>query len=148
MTKNLNAQNTQTATVMNDTQNTQNTCYISLPFTGKRCIQIRNRLRTFHRKYYPNISLRIIFKTPLCISSFFPNKDLLPPLHRSSLVYKYKCGSCNASYIGKTTRQTQVDVHHGISSHTVISSIHPFIPPYVTTVIRLGMFSTLTLIPL
>ena len=135
MTKNSNARNTQTATVMNNTQNTQNTCYISLPFTWKHCIRIRNGLRTLYRKYHPNISLRIIFTIPRCISSFFTNRDFLSTLHRSSLVYKYKCGSCNASYIGETSRhlQTRVDEHHGISSHVgnpIYSYLHSSIRYY------------------
>ena len=90
---------------------------------------MRNRPRNLNRKFHPNISLRVIFKTPQRISSFLPNKDFLSPMHRSSLVYKYKCGSCNATYIGKTSRHLQagVDEHHGISSHTghpIYSSLH------------------------
>ena len=126
LTKHQSRQNTLTTTNTNDSQRP---CYISLPFTGKQSIHIRNRLRNLYRKFHPNISLRVIFKTPQRISSFFPNKDFLSPMHRSSLVYKYKCGSCNATYIGKTSRhlQTRVDEHHGISSHTghpIYSSLH------------------------
>ena len=109
------------------TNNPQKACYISLLFTGKHSIQTRNRLRKLYRRYHPNISLRIIFKTSRRIASFFPNKDFIPHLHRSSLVYKYTCGSCNAAYIGKTSRhlQTRVDEHHGISSHTGLPSYSP-----------------------
>ena len=117
MTKNFNAQNKQTATAATN------------PFHRKILHTNSKPLKTFCRKYHPNISLCIIFKTPRPISSFFPNKDFLPALHLSSLVYNYKCGSCNASYIGKTTRhlQTRADEHNGISWHTghpIYSSIH------------------------
>ena len=86
-------------------------------------------LHNLYRRYHPSISLRVIFKIPQRISSFFPNKDFLHPLHRSSLVYQYKCSSCNATYIGKTSRhlQTRVDEHHGTSSHTgnpIYTSLH------------------------
>ena len=96
LTKQQNRQRTLTTTTAN-TDDSQRPCYISLLFTGKHSIHIRNRLRNLYRKYHQNISLRIIFKTPRRISSFFPNKDFLSPMHRSSLVYKYKCGSCNAT---------------------------------------------------
>ena len=107
------------------------TLFFSLSFSGKHSIEISNRLRKLYRKYHPDISLRVIFKTTrrIHVSLSFPNKDYIPYFHRSSLVYKYTCGSCNAAYIGNTSRhlQTRVDEHHGISSHTgqpIYTSLH------------------------
>ena len=96
------------------------TTYISIPFTGRHSLQLRNRLQKLYKRYHPNTHLRVAFKTLCHISSLFPNKDRIPTLHRSSVVYNYKCSSCNAAYIGKTMRHllTRADEHHGISSHT------------------------------
>ena len=39
---------------------------------------------------------------------------------RSSIVYKYKCGSCDATYVGFTSRQQNVRMaeHRGVSPRT------------------------------
>ena len=36
------------------------------------------------------------------VRSFFTFKDKLRKMLLSGLVYKYKCGDCNAAYYGKT----------------------------------------------
>jgi len=63
----------------------------------------------------------IIGSNPFCIGSFFKTKDGLPDALRSDLVYKFEC-SCNATYIGSTSRQFKVRFyeHLGISYRTKI----------------------------
>ena len=41
-------------------------------------------------------------QTKCKISNFFTFKDKIPSLLRSGIVYKFQCGSCNATYYGKT----------------------------------------------
>ena len=43
-------------------------------------------------------------RSPKRIQSFFPFKDLFPTLIGSSVVYKFQCPGCHASYFGKTSR--------------------------------------------
>ena len=47
-------------------------------------------------------------------------KDIVPEPPRSCQIYSFTCGSCNASYIGKSFRHMKVRVsgHHGTSSRT------------------------------
>ena len=47
------------------------------------------------------------------IGSLFSTKDLVNPILKSNVIYKFTCSSCNASYIGETTRhlQTRMDEH-------------------------------------
>ena len=47
-------------------------------------------------------NVRFVFQTKCKISSFFTFKDKIPSFLRSGIVYKFKCGSCNATYYGKT----------------------------------------------
>ena len=61
-------------------------------------------------------NLKIVFTSPVKAKSFFTfkDKDKLPKILLSGLVYRYKCGGCND---GKTKRHFNVRVceHLGIS---------------------------------
>ena len=61
--------------------------------------------------------VRIVFSTPKRLAHFFPFKDSIPKLLRSSVVYCYKCPSCNARYYGKTSRNLAIRCreHIGVS---------------------------------
>ena len=58
--------------------------------------------------------------TKLTVGSFFRYKDKLPLSLSSSVVYKYTCGQCPATYIGLTKKQMKVRIsqHRGISYRT------------------------------
>ena len=57
------------------------------------------------KDFFPNIKLRIAFKSPATIANHFPYKDVVnDPKKRSGVVYRYKCKHCDASYIGMTSR--------------------------------------------
>ena len=49
-------------------------------------------------------NLKIVFPSPVTVKSFFTFKNKLSEILLSGLVYKYKCGGCNATYYGKTKR--------------------------------------------
>ena len=49
-------------------------------------------------------NLKIDFTSPVIVKSFFTFMDKLPKMLLLGLVYKYKCGGCNATYYGKTRR--------------------------------------------
>ena len=61
-----------------------------------------------------------VLQTKCKISNFFTFKDKIPSLLRSGIVYKFQCGSCNATYYGKTKRHFKVRMceHLGISALT------------------------------
>lgn len=111
-----------------------------LPFTGKHALQVRTKVLQLFRKHYPQLSLKVIFRPSFRISNFFAFKDKIPTRLRSLVVYKYTCASCNASYIGRTTRHLHQRVceHQGISSRT---GIHLNVPPF--SAIREHSMSTL-----
>ena len=50
----------------------------------------------------------------------FQLKDRIPTMQRSRVVYKYTCGICRDTYIGKTMRRlaTRVSEHRGRSERT------------------------------
>ena len=71
-------------------------------------------------KFYPHVDFKFIPTNALRIASFFRFKDQLPIDLRSSIVYMFKCPSCQARYIGSTNRtfKVRVDEHIGQSSRT------------------------------
>ena len=54
------------------------------------------------------------------MKNYFSFKDVVPEPLRSCQIYNFTCGSCNASYIGKTFRHMKVRVseHRGVSPRT------------------------------
>ena len=65
-----------------------------------RCISKRLKL----------CKLQIIFQTGNRLKNYLRFKDRVPETLQSNFVYKFKCGSCTASYYGKTYRHTKVRV--------------------------------------
>ena len=52
------------------------------------------------------------------MESLFKYKDTLPDSLRANVVYKFKCGGCNVTYVGQTGRHqcTHLQEHLSISS--------------------------------
>ena len=63
---------------------------------------------------------KIVFTSHVRVKTFFTFKVKLPKRLLSGLVYKYKCGGCNATYCGKTKRHFKVQTceYLGISHLT------------------------------
>ena len=63
--------------------------------------------------------LRVIFQTNNRLRNYFTSKTVHETLWSNS-IYKSSCGSCTASYIGKTYRHFKVRVseHQGVSPRT------------------------------
>ena len=94
--------------------------FIVLPYLGTESLRLRTRLCKLIAKYLPACKLKVVFKCDTRISSFFKFKDRVIKSLRSKVVYKFTCGGCNASYIGKTMRHLNVRAseHVGISALT------------------------------
>ena len=75
--------------------------YVKLPFLGITSFQIRIKLQKLVNDKLTSCNLKIAFTSPVRVKSFFTFKDKLPKMLLSGLVYKYKCGGCNATYYGK-----------------------------------------------
>ena len=68
----------------------------------------------------PNCNLIVVFTSNTRLRKGFSFKDRIPEVLRSHLIYKFQCGNCNISYVGKTYRHFQVrySEHLGISKLT------------------------------
>ena len=90
-----------------------------MPYLGNTSHKLRSNLTRLFKKI-PTCKLNIVFTTSFRLGNMFRFKDCIPESLKSQLVYNYKCRSCNASYIGQTTRHHKVRVceHLGISART------------------------------
>ena len=68
----------------------------------------------------PHCNFRIVFQSKCKLINFFTFKDKIPIFLRSGIVYKCKCGGCNATYYGKAKRHFIVRMceHLGVSALT------------------------------
>ena len=101
--------------------------YIALPYCGQDGEEVYNKLHSQLSSIYPYIKFQFIQKTSRSIASYFPTKDLLQPLLRSGVIYKYACGSCNALYLGVTRRRAieRFHEHLGTSHRTKRTLLNP-----------------------
>ena len=93
---------------------------IVLPYLGKLSFQIRTRINRVMRNKLLHCNLRIVFQTKCKVINFLTFKDKIPVFLRSGIVYKLKCGGCNATYYGKTKRHFKIRMceHLGVSALT------------------------------
>ena len=91
---------------------------IILPYLGKLSLQIRTRINRAMKNKLPHSNFRIVFQSKCKLINFFTFKDKIPIFLRSGIVYKFKCGGCNATYYGKTKRHFKVRMceHLGVSA--------------------------------
>ena len=93
---------------------------IVLPYLGKLSLQIRTRINRVMKNKLPHCNFRIVFQSKCKLINFFTFKDKIPIFLRSGIVYKFKCGGCNATYYGKTKTRFKVRMcqHLGVSALT------------------------------
>ena len=87
---------------------------------GKKSFNIKKQVGKFIREFYPQLSIRVTFKSKHIIKNRFKFKDTIPKDLQSCVVYGYTCRCCKATYIGKSKRQYRVRIfeHLGRSIRT------------------------------
>ena len=74
-------------------------------------VHVRVKISNLIKKYCkPATNVRLIF-TSNKISSYFSLKDAIPAHTTPYVIYIFACASCNACYIGETTKQFIVRVN-------------------------------------
>ena len=94
--------------------------FVKLPFLGSTSFQIRKKLQKLFSDKLTSCNLKMVFTSLVRVKSFFTFQNKLPKMLLSGLVYKYKCGGCNATYYGKTKSHSKAQIceHLGISHLT------------------------------
>ena len=77
--------------------------------------------------FFPQISFLAVNKNYLTIGKFFKFKDEIPECVRSSVIYKFSCGDCNAFYLGCTRQRfkTRFHQHLGTSERSGLALTNP-----------------------
>ena len=93
---------------------------IALPYLGKLSLQMHTRINRIMKDKLPYCNIRFVFLTKCKISNVFTFKDKITSFLRSGIAYKFQCGSCNATFYGKTKHHFKVRMceHLGISALT------------------------------
>ena len=63
------------------------------------------------QEFYPQLNIRVVFKPSRTIQSLFKFKDVVPVELQSSIIYKYNCSCCNATYTGRNKRHLPARIH-------------------------------------
>ena len=92
---------------------------IVLPYMDMISTELKDKLHKTFKQLLSACDLRVIFKVSLHVKNYFNFKDKIKQELRS-LVYNFKCNSCNAEHIGKTRRhyRTRTSEHIGVSPLT------------------------------
>ena len=103
--------------------------FIPLYYLGPHSMIVKDTLNNLIKKFYPQIDLKIIFKTKHRLANFFQCKDSVEDALRSMVIYLHTCSSCQRRYVGSTSRQLLIRIreHQGISHRTKLP-LHN--PPY------------------
>ena len=93
---------------------------IVLPYLGNISSITKKRLNRCISKRLKFCKLKIIFQTGNRLKNYFRFKDRVPETLQFNFDYKFKCGSCTASYCSQTYRHVKVQVseHQGVSPRT------------------------------
>jgi len=88
------------------------TRFIVLPFSNRKVEEFGRRLNKLVTNNYPQVDFNIAFQPPMTIGSMFPFKDTVKVNnHKSLVIYKIKCKTCGAEYIGRTERILQYRIN-------------------------------------
>ena len=74
------------------------------PYLGKMTKYVKTRLTKTMNEHMKNCKLRVLFQIYTILKNYFHFKDSVPETLRSSLVYKFLCGSCTAPALFQNIR--------------------------------------------
>ena len=96
------------------------TFQLYLPYLGPSISRMERSVNKLFEQYLPKCRIKVITKATVRLSSLFSYKDKVPGNLSSGVIYKFTCGTCNGTYIGKTKRhlKTRYCEHLGISALT------------------------------
>ena len=94
--------------------------YVNIPYLGFHSEKLKRTINSITKQFFPHINLRFLYQIQNTVGMYFRFKDRLPLSLTSSVIYKYSCGQCPASYIGETRKLMKVRMsqHKGRSFRT------------------------------
>ena len=78
--------------------------WMRIPYLGKRGeTLVKKCIKKIRRNLTQSVNFMVIYENKK-IAYFLPNKDKIPKLSKSKIIYQITCPGCSNSYIGKTER--------------------------------------------
>ena len=100
--KTIKMANHQSASNEDNQEQEPTTLFLSLPYIGSQSEQIVKRTKKKLARFLKEkVKINAFFKTTK-LSFFTSNKDRIPLMSNSSVIYEYSCPGCAEKYIGKT----------------------------------------------
>ena len=86
--------------------------YFKLPYIGDYSVETNKKIIELCQKFCKTTEIKISYSMTK-IGDYFSIKSRIPEYLKSFVVYHFVCASCNASYVGETTRYfgTRVEEH-------------------------------------
>ena len=84
-------------------------------FIGHFSVTAQRSIRKLANRLCKPIDLRLVFTT-FKVRNLFNVKDAVPEGLRTRVVYKFSCASCNACYVGETSRHFSTRVREHLLS--------------------------------
>ena len=94
-------------------KDTRDVHYFELSYTGNPSHHIKDKISKLCKDLCKeNFNIKLVFNS-FKIKNYFSYQDPIPDDLKSFLVYKFTCGSCSSSYIGKTCRhfKSRIEEH-------------------------------------
>ena len=80
------------------------TFQLCLSYLGPSISRTERSVNKLFEQYLPKCRVKVITKATVRLSSQFGFKDKIPRYLSAGVIYKFACGTCNGTYIGKTKR--------------------------------------------
>jgi len=95
-----------------------------VPYLGHGIsLKLKKSLLSLFSTVYPQVDLKIVFRTTLRIENLFNFKDKIPKRLKSYVVYGIHCTDCKACYVGKTKRHliTRFKEHNDVRKPSAVT---------------------------
>ena len=78
--------------------------YLRLLFLGSVSIRFEKQVKSATKQFSSALEARGVYSTNKLLSA--ANKDVLPALHKSNVIYQFSC-HCDSRYVGRTPQRLQ-----------------------------------------
>ena len=89
--------------------------FFKIPYLGHFSLLTQRRICKLANRLCKPIDIKLVFTT-FKIKDLFSVKDAIPKGLRTRVVYKFSCASCNACYVGETSRHFSTRVREHLLS--------------------------------
>ena len=102
--------------------------YVKLPYMGELSFEIRKQLKILLQNNYPQIKFTFVFTNTNTIAKFLKQSLNSSSDLCSNVVYLFTCPSCQARYVGSTSRwlRHRISEHRGKSFRTGLPLNKPY----------------------